>query len=242
MEKDIFDIILEKDFHQLNATEREELSELCSNETEFEQMKLMLGGVEVLKTENYSPREETKQRLDELFVQSHPKAGPIWYNSVLAVVIPKDKPIYRQPLAQIAAILLLVFLAVPFFNNRFDDPTVKIAQVDDKKVEVESELKNEIPVIETELPNEIEEESDVIEMETVQISEELASTRTAEPELNRPGVSETTAGTTFAFSTSDTDDMMVSEHPDGVFIGEIVEYSIPASEEPELFDLLTATF
>lgn len=126
MERDIFNIIEEKEFHELTASERAEISEMCTTEEEYLNMKMVLSQVHNLKPE--IPSVETKESLDNLFAQqSFPKAAPIWYNSVLTVVVPKDKKWHQQPLVRIAAILLLVIAVVPFLNNQLEQP-IQVAQ------------------------------------------------------------------------------------------------------------------
>ena len=98
MERDYLDIIKEKEFIELNSAERAEVAEICATEEEFNATKAMLLQVDSIVIEPITPNPKTKESLDSLFAQSYPKAAPLWYNAVFAVVIPKEKPIYRQPL------------------------------------------------------------------------------------------------------------------------------------------------
>jgi len=223
MKKDLIDTIMEKEFHALSELEREELNSYCASEDEYNQMKEVFLGVEQMTWEAPKPKAETKQRLDDLFNSTYPKAAPVWYSSVLAVVVPKEKPIYRQPLAQIAAITLLALLLVPFWSS--DSGVVKsssspqVAQVEQKG--------------KTEKPTDVKPESVVETKEDPIIFKETPVTKSsATPVLvasaGNIGGSSTSLGTT---STE-------GSHPDGVFVA----VSQPASEAPEMFDLLTATF
>lgn len=162
MERDIFDIIAEKEFHELTAGERAELSELCTTEDEYNNMKMVLAQVHDMQPE--TPADATKESLDNLFAQqSYPKAAPIWYNSVLTVLIPKEKKWHQQPLVRIAAILLLVLAVVPFFNtNQLENP-VQVAQNDvpHEEVRVEELSKNDaVEKVATEQEVLLEEDND----------------------------------------------------------------------------------
>ncbi|PWL29590.1 MAG: hypothetical protein DCO96_07470 [Fluviicola sp. XM-24bin1] len=223
MKKDLIDIIMEKEFHALSQAEREELASYCSNEDEYNQMRDVFIGVEQMTWDHPQPKAETKQRLDDLFDSTYPKAAPVWYNSVLAVVVPNEKPLHRQPLAQIAAVALIAFLTIPFFGSDSEitekpAASQQLAQVEkpattpssDVKADPENEVKNEEPIVE---------EDPITRSNDVPVL--VAS---AEPMPGAPSVGATSAGS--------------SGHPDGVFIA----VSQPASEAPEMFDLLTATF
>ena len=116
MEKDIVDIITEKEFIELTPEEKKEILEYCGGEDEFYQMKSVFAGVGGMSFDNPKPSSDTKKSLDNLFNEKYPKVTPVWYMSALAVVIPKDKPFIQQPLLKVAAIGLLFVLLVPFFN------------------------------------------------------------------------------------------------------------------------------
>ena len=222
MKKDLIDTIMEKEFHVLTELEREELSTYCTSEDEYNQMKEVFLGMEQMTRENLKPKAETKQRLDELFDATYPKAAPIWYSSVLAVVVPKGKPLYRQPLAQIAAIALLALLLVPFWSSdsQIENPesTQQVAQLEQLETRQKSQNLKAEPVADT------NEDPIILKRETeTKRSEEPILVASAAP---APGASATGASAS------------ASNHPDGVFVA----VSQPASEAPEMFDLLTATF
>ena len=119
MDKELVDIVLNKSFVELTTNERTELLEWCSNEDEFDQMKNVFLEVELMKkqqTENVRP--ETKRSLDALFDQKHGKGSIIWNSSVVTALYPKEKPIYKRPLFQIAAACILFFMAYPIISNK----------------------------------------------------------------------------------------------------------------------------
>ena len=69
MERDVMDLIKDKEFIELTSAERSEVNELCANEEEFNNMKAMLASIGGLNWSNPTPRPETKERLDHLFQQ-----------------------------------------------------------------------------------------------------------------------------------------------------------------------------
>lgn len=244
MEKDLVNIIVEKKYIELSTSELTELKEFCSSEEEYNQMRDVFMEVESISFDSPKPKAETKKSLDNLFNETYPKVPVAWYSSFLTVVIPKDKPIHRQPLLQVAAICLLFIMIVPFFNS---DVTVKknqIAKVEDitdSKTDIEVDTKvNEIiedkNIDNGRQPSEVElakTETEVLSMESDEfIPEELGS------------VTFTTNGvmpTVTAFSTNFSAEF---DHPDGIFDATIaeVDYSMTVSELPDVLDLLTTTF
>jgi len=260
------DIVKEKEFIELSEVERAELGELCSSEEEFNQMKAMLASIGAVNWSNPTPRAETKESLDHLFAQKHSKAAPIWYNAPLAVITPKNKPFYRQPLIQAAAVGLLIFLAYPFVkSNVMTSDTTQVAALE--KENTSSEM-NEMEAQESEdVQN--SQEVELIERVETSAGNEAASLREMErDEVEMTVLRESNALSPapsaatdkyFALSTVTTDlaaerstlrdasisdaTAPVSDHPDGIFIGDEKEiFSVPASHEPAVFDLLTTTF
>jgi hypothetical protein len=229
MKKDLIDTIMEKEFHALTEVERTELASFCSSEEEYNQMKDVFIGVEQLTAEQSIPKTETKQRLDDLFNSTYPKAAPVWYDSVLIAVVPKGKPIYRQPLAQIAAIALIAILIVPFWNSsdvagtstQFAQATetVVVPYSGGRSADVSSLPTNDLQPAENEVKTDLSQENPVV----VALAP-VKGFMSSEPSVSR----ELTASASVPGST----------HPDGVFVA----VSQPASDSPEMFDLLTATF
>ncbi|MCR9173360.1 MAG: hypothetical protein NXI10_12745 [bacterium] len=224
MKKDLIDTIMEKDFQALTDVEREELKSYCASEEEYNQMKDVFLGMEKMTWENPKPKAETKQRLDELFDATYPKAAPVWYNSVFAVVVPKEKPIHRQPLAQIAAIALVALLFIPFWKSNTElertNSSEQVAQVAPSVNEKKNTEVTAKPVKETK--------------QVPSVTQELPSTRAKDMDVLVASAEPSTQPASSGTSVSGAG----SEHPDGVFIA----VSQPASESPEMFDLLTATF
>ena len=231
MGKDIIDIVKEKEFIQLTVEERLELKELCSTEDEFNQMKNVLLNVEGIQYSNETPKQETKDSLDLLFSQSYPKASPLWYNSVLAVVIPKEKPIYRQPLVQLAAIALIIFMVIPFYQTDINNNQSQLAQNtrDGKNIVVD-----EMKPIESSVDDVIVDDNHV-QNQTQTLTDEYA--------IELPSAMDVTMEPTSGFADAFAPGV---DHPDGVFNGSVsdvaIAFSLSADQSVDLLDLLTSTF
>lgn len=264
MEKDIIDIITEKQFIELSSVEREELQEFCANEDEYNHLRDVMLGVNSLTFEKVSPKKETKQKLDDLFNETYPKVAPVWYMSVLAVVVPKEKTILQQPLLKVAAVCLLILLAYPIFNNDVVTEENQIAEL--TEVNKEDNALNE-----GEIESEVESLSeDVATNEQPKVDEDLilpsdqpesfgSDTRTVSPPISSgltisdivAGPTTVLTGTTSLGSNTTTFTATGAaapgvNHPDGIFdaSGDLsaVSSSTSAAETPDVFDLLTPTF
>ena len=261
MEREVIDIVRDKEFIELTAAERAELGELCSSEDEYNQVKSMFAGMSAMNWSNPTPKVETKERLDVLFTQKYPKPAPIWYNAPLAVIAPKGKPFYRQPLVQAAAVALLLFLAYPLVNTTVMD--TKSNQV----AELESEMTSSKSKKSDKIVKEAAEDSDVIEANKVdeivvdgKKDEEVFSPKPfADAPVSPTPIASVPADPAYdvalasnAIATRELElrDASIvgaaqpgSTHPDGIFKANRAEvFSAPASREPAVFDLLTSTF
>lgn len=227
MKKDLIDTIMEKEFHALTDSERSELASFCSSEEEFNQMKDVFIGVEQMVVDTPKPKAETKQRLDDLFDATYPKAAPLWYSSVLAVVVRQGKPVHRQPLLQIAAIALIVLMIVPFWNSN-----AELGETQDQIAEAKESVN--VPYADTN-----NSKAPVAEVKGFEPKE-------SEPKKSEAPKVQSASEPTLMVATDAINPRQElrdavspgSNHPDGVFVA----VSQPASENPEMFDLLTATF
>lgn len=128
MDKDIFDIIREKDFSQLSKKELTEINEYCKNKEEFFAMKqILIHSKKISDGPKISPREETKDKLDELFHVTHGQNR-------------KFTPFYFKSIIQIAAVFLVGF-AVWMFATKSEIAVKDQLAVNstDKKEEIQSE-------------------------------------------------------------------------------------------------------
>lgn len=244
MERDYLDIIKEKEFIELNTAEREEVAELCATEEEFYVMKAMLLQIDGIHEASVEPKQKTKASLESLFAQTYPKATPMWYNSVFTVVIPKDKPVYRQPLAQIAAAFLIFWMVFPFFNEPLKQENKQVAKVEQKETDQQAKEINKTQ------PN-----NKAIENVTSIISQERKQNVKSPQE--QPVITRSFGESTpvMAILESEISDAILNEdeaivweestHPDGIFMASSDKSSVftqSASETADLLDLLTATF
>ncbi len=248
MERDVMDIIKEKEFIELTPNERAELREMCSTEDEFNQMKNLFVGMEAISWSNPTPRAGTKASLDALFQQKHPKAAPIWYNSTLALIVPREKPFYRQPLIQAAAVGLLFLVAYPFVNSTsMDSKTNQVAQIDEKKVEPKQGASQKSK--QAAEPNQ-QTQSNLQRNETIGLSDEETTTRAISSGSASDATLTAKSPRTFDVIAAAPSPVIGSvptrpgsTHPDGIFNEDRAQlYSAPASRQPAVFDLLTSTF
>lgn len=229
MERDYLDIIKEKEFNELSASERTEIQSICSNEEEFNATKAMLSQVDFVMGDTLNPQKKTKDDLDRLFQQTYPKATPIWYNSLAAIVVPREKPVYRQPLVQIAAVGLILLLVFPFFNTKLEPKQVQVAQREESKPD---SMQKENPIVENKQP---EAESGLITQEAEPAVTSVPSRDAFPTDMRSLSSNEQSFDVTAEEST----------HPDGIFMGETntaVAFGQSGIETEDLLDLLTATF
>lgn len=252
MEKDITDLFREKTFHELDAEERSQLTDLCESEEEFEQMRNLFVGIESIKSEEFNPRTETKASLDAIFAAQSKQPPAFWYNSVLVMLYPQDKPIQRRPIIQIAAAVILVLLMVPFLtNDKIVQPNNQLAKVE-KKQETQKEAETEVKkndltventaskvvdkdvlmsdmVVETRVASDFDNVEDLKFSETVSLAE--ADLKDEEMTVAAPAVMPEAGATAMSF-----------HHPDGIFTGTVISYSKTVKQQPAVLDLLTAAF
>lgn len=252
MERDIIDIVGSKEFIELTNSEKIELAEFCTSEDEYNQLKNVFKNINAMNIEVPTPKAETKKDLNALFVQTYPKAAPIWYNSVFTAVVPKNKPIYRQPLMQVAALVLLLFLAIPLFNSDFLKPNQLAENKVEKDessglIEAENDLEGDLQDAKKEIDIAEDSFEEVNVMEVVEPSDGIDIV--AQPVLAEISV-DSEAGSIATTMVADEIDDAFFDHPDGVFVAAMTEdpvessimMSVPASETEDLLDLLTVTF
>ena len=115
MDKDIFDIIDQKEFGQLNSNELKEISDFCSSESEFNAIKNTISGAKMTGNgPKLTTRNSTKDKLDVAFANQY--ANNRKYVSY-----------YWKPMAQIASILLVVLASWYFFNENKVTDKVQMA-------------------------------------------------------------------------------------------------------------------
>ncbi len=239
MEKDTIDYIKNKSFAELSMDEKEEMKELFTTESEFNEIKALFFNMDGHSATSFSPSQKVKEKLDDIFVQKYPASH---FNSFLALIVPKNKPFYRQPLVQIVALALLLLIVVPFFNTPLVKETIQVTKVEKLKDATNlKELKNT-----KETKSEAyktKKEPKIVEPERQMSTPVKPSTRNSQKSIQTPEskliVLEAEPSLTLIPSENK------SKHPDGIYTGEMEEVnflSVSADEQVELLDILTVTF
>ena len=192
MEKKIQDIIENNTFDQLSEQRLLELKDWCTTRDEFNQLKHLFETLSTIQQkEALAPKKQTKESLDALFMKKHSmgKSASL-SNSILRTIYPIDKEFYKRPLVQLAALIVIVLLVVPFLNapEKITSNLTKIASVKtdntnsskEKSVnnnKSNSDVKNATPLkIAKALPvNETIQSIELAKMEVVQVSDYSAS-------------------------------------------------------------------
>lgn len=268
MEKDVFDIIAEKEYDELSKQELELVQEVCASEDEYLHMRSVLLEVNAMTEQVEAPSQKTKDRLDELFMaQSFPKTAPVWYNGFLTVIYPKEKKFYKRPLIQVAAVALLLISVMPFIweqrsvmadrqpelavnsspeeeKSVSESPRMPMTQSQQAMSEAEASGGKEKSVEYDEMAGDIVvyKSKAVVASDSSKYRKTTTITHTLKDANLAPA--KVATGTFSAFSASDED--LFTGHSDGIFNGlemkQMPSYSIPASERPAVLDLLTAAF
>lgn len=192
MEKKIQDIIESNTFDQLSEQSLLELKDWCATRDEFNQLKSLFETLSTLQQKsNLEPKKQIKESLDALFMKKHSmgKSASL-SNSILRTIYPIDKEFYKRPLVQIAALIVIVLLVVPFLNapdkltsrqNQVatlkTDSTSSNKEKSLKKSELISDVKKDTPVkIAQSLPvKETMQFVELAKMEVVEVSDYSAS-------------------------------------------------------------------
>lgn len=112
MEDRFIDIFKKSNFHDLNNEERHFISELCSNEEEFENIKQLYAGMDSIQNESFRINSDSvKKQLDQEFKEVHASEGGY---RILKFLFPPIVPLYAKPGIQIA--FLLVFVVTIYYS------------------------------------------------------------------------------------------------------------------------------
>lgn len=192
MVKDIFDTILEKEFYQLTASELAEMGEFCKTEEEFMAMKqVLIHSKSVAGGPKLSPRDTTKEKLDNLFDQTHGRSR-------------RFIPSYLTPIIQIAAVLAVGFAVWMFFlNNRDAVPATQ--QLAENKISVSDTISTEKSVTDRQVQqSQVVEESSATPEKTNQ-QRRISTTVNRQTEMTAPPiVAEPSAPMATTFSRKST--------------------------------------
>ena len=143
MEDRYIEIFEKSSYHELNSEEKKFISELCSNEEEFENVKHLYGGMESLQDESFQLNSESlKRQLDTEFKEVHSVDGGY---RILKFLFPPITPFYFKPGLQIA--FLLVFVVTLYFSIQSisidKNPKVLYSQNTDTKTSKEMDEKRD---------------------------------------------------------------------------------------------------
>ena len=252
MDKKLKDIVLNRQFEDLTSEERADYKEWFATEAEFEQLRNLFLGTDLFKGNSaFQPKDKTKVSLDALFDKKHGKTTPYWYNSVFTVLYPRDKAVYRRPIVQIAAALMLVLLCIPLIKR--------------PGMQGETLAENTVQNTEQELVSRQTEIDEKVEQKTIENSGETTTVdERSQANMNSRssnGEQEMTSGSERsmakeAFKNSSDDALLISEmslatgrnsdlFPEkGNFKDKEAKSvaSISAGDQAEVLDLLTAIF
>lgn len=140
------EMLKRKSFSELTKKELENFKELFSTEEEYENLKSFYSQLDAYKTNQpFRTHYMTKGNLDELFAKEHTKKG------IIRRLFPSDKPFYLNPILQVAALLVVVFLIYKLNKETtIDEPQLAVLETNDNKEtkiklreNKESTLKNE---------------------------------------------------------------------------------------------------
>lgn len=250
MKKDLFDIIKSKSYDELTEVERLEVAELAEDAVAYDNLKKFMLDVDSIAVNDFQPSGRVKTELNDLFDQVHGQRRYAWYMSFAAVIVPKEKPLHKQPLFYAAAVLLLALLVVPISNLKLGDSANMMAQQEVVEEEIVPTLeKEEFNESEVAISTDVVTRSDNNEANAEVIMEEGARVPMEESFALKEAENMEDEITVFSLNAAPMSVTSVpattgSSHPDGVFDNWAQEsnFSIPASKQPELLDLLTATF
>lgn len=115
MEEKYIQIFSKSSFQELTNDEKSFISELCSNEEEFENVKHLYLGMETLSDETFRLNSDSvKRQLDQEFKEIHANEGGF---RLFSFLFPPIKPLYAKPGLQIAFLLFFVFTLYYSLNN-----------------------------------------------------------------------------------------------------------------------------
>jgi hypothetical protein len=129
MEDQLMEIFKRKSFSELTKNELENFKELFSTEEEFEDLKSFYVQLDAYKTNQpFGTHYMTKGNLDELFAKEHSKKG------IIQRLFPTDKPFYLNPILQVAALLVVVFVIYQLNKETtIDKPQLAFLETNDNK-------------------------------------------------------------------------------------------------------------
>lgn len=115
------DIILAKRFFELTSSEKELVREYASNEEDYEAMRwFLISTGSVLAQEKIEPSSNLRNGVMAHLNQKQAAPKGLWLNGIAAFFFPQNKPVYRYPSFQLAAVAALFVTVVLIYNNNAD--------------------------------------------------------------------------------------------------------------------------
>ena len=181
MEDRYIEILNKSSYHELTPDEKDSITELCSNEEEFENVKNLYREMESLGSEHYSmDSDSVKSLLDSEFKEIH---GSDRGFRILKFLFPPLVPVYSKPGIQLAFLLVCIVSIYLSFQKVSIEPTEKVRyaqnnenskdkndeELDFKKEESISELSKDLNTVPELPPSPMEEivafeEEEIVEM------------------------------------------------------------------------------
>lgn len=243
MNKECIEIIKAKSFEELSGEELNLLSEWCSGKEEFEGLKLVFTGVDILREEDQSQdMEKVKTSLDSLFEEKHRKSGL--------------RKLY--PLLMVAAVTLFVSVTYVFWNKKEStymarekqDALTKETPVEEKKVNntkaQENNLQENVLLAENNSEKsayETKEEAAVLRVEEYTASDVEKITLDSKSEESNYFSYTPQAQTSDVPMSATRAEEPAFNHPDGIYAGsKKVKKSVSLNEQKNILDLITPSF
>jgi hypothetical protein len=164
MEDRLLEIFKKSSYHQLSSEEKAFISELCTNEEDFENVKHLYSGMESLADESFKMNSDSvKDQLDAEFKEVHSADSGF---RILKFLFPPITPIYAKPGMQIAFLLLFIVTIYVAINRM---------PINNEKAVLYSQN------TEQEDENRTEEKAETMEDKTVQNDDNLMDENTLAP-------------------------------------------------------------
>ena len=147
------EIIISKRFFELTPSEKEVVKEYASNEEDYDAMRwFLISAGDSFAKEKITPSADLRKGVMAHLQQKQAAPKTVWLNGVSAFLFPAEKPFYRAPAFQMAAVAALLVSAVMLYNNT---PMQADLAVNDKRLEPTvqpNQQPNEIVTDETNMP------------------------------------------------------------------------------------------
>jgi hypothetical protein len=141
MDDYLINLIKQKSFNDLDSSEKLLIAEWCEDEYAYNQFKAVFNEIDALKMdEEICINPSVKNRLDDLFVKEYQSQRRYLLN-MSSLFYKKEEKWFRQPIAQIAAIMVILFTV---FNTLKLNQTnsIQLAQNNKSHTKPEKEIQN----------------------------------------------------------------------------------------------------